>query len=85
MLLDLEIVMTDPAFQKKGLATILLQHGFDLADALDYDCYLDAENKAMALYAKAGYTARMDVEMHSVLIPMMRPRKSQRPSSHAIE
>lgn len=53
----LEIIATDPAYQKRGLAGKMLIWGKEYADKLGVDCYLDAGRKVSRLYEKFGVSS----------------------------
>ncbi|KAG0650034.1 hypothetical protein D0Z07_3877 [Hyphodiscus hymeniophilus] len=50
------LICTDPAFQRKGLASRLLQHGIDLADREGRQTYLEATKDGHPVYLKLGFT-----------------------------
>jgi acetyltransferase (GNAT) family protein len=70
---DFELVFVSPSQQRKGHATAHVQHGAAIADALGYESYLDADQEVMDLYVKAGYVARTDIDITSIMKPMVRP------------
>lgn len=49
------LLCTDPAFQRKGLATMLLRHGTDMADAEGRKTYIEATAKGHPVYLKLGF------------------------------
>ena len=49
------LLCTDPAFQRKGLAKRLLQHGLDLADAEGRKVYIEATKNGHPVYLKLGF------------------------------
>ncbi|TEA22607.1 hypothetical protein C8034_v002936 [Colletotrichum sidae] len=68
-----ELIMTDPAYQRRGYAFALLRRASQIADELGYRMYLDAEKDVMPLYNLAGYVADDKVEQTSFMVPMVRP------------
>ncbi|KAH6680015.1 acyl-CoA N-acyltransferase [Plectosphaerella plurivora] len=68
-----ELVFVNPSQHRKGHATALVQYAAALADALGYESYLDAEEDVIDLYIKQGYVARTDIEITSIMKPMVRP------------
>ncbi|TDZ38706.1 hypothetical protein CTRI78_v010762 [Colletotrichum trifolii] len=68
-----ELIMTDPAYQRRGYALALLRRASQIADELGYRMYLDAEKDVMPLYNLAGYVADDKVEQTSFMVPMVRP------------
>lgn len=53
--LVVSLLCTDPAFQRKGLARMLLRHGTDLADAEGRKTYIEATPKGHPVYLKLGF------------------------------
>jgi GNAT superfamily N-acetyltransferase len=49
------LLVTDPAYQRKGLASKLLKHGLDLADAEDRQAYIEATRMGHPVYLKLGF------------------------------
>ena len=49
------LLCTDPAFQRKGLASMLLRHGTDLADAEGRKTYIEATAMGHPVYLKLGF------------------------------
>ena len=74
-ILDLEIVGTHEAYRKQGCATALLNRGNQLADEMDYPCYLNAAATAKHIYEKVGYVADLEAKKARPL-PMVRKKKS---------
>lgn len=73
---DFELVVVDPSHHRKGHGKALVQHAANIADALGYDSYLDADEEVMALYTAEGYVARTEVENTSIMKPMVRHPRS---------
>ncbi|KDN69121.1 hypothetical protein CSUB01_09711 [Colletotrichum sublineola] len=74
--LDFELIMTDPAYRRRGYALSLLQKASEIADQKGYPMYLDAEEYIVQLYSLAGYVVKMDLCQTSAMVPMVRPAKS---------
>lgn len=72
---DFELIVTDPAYQRRGFALALLQRASQIADEMGYRMYLDAEKDVVPLYKSVGYVANEDVEHTSFMVPMVRPAK----------
>ncbi|KAH8808234.1 acyl-CoA N-acyltransferase [Xylogone sp. PMI_703] len=51
----IHFLATDPAYQRKGLGTVLLKHGLDLADAEGRKAYIEATEDGRPLYLKLGW------------------------------
>ena len=51
----MELLATDPSYQRRGLAGMILKYGTDLADAANVPCYVDASPQGKALYEKCGW------------------------------
>jgi GNAT superfamily N-acetyltransferase len=51
----LSLLSTDPDYQKKGLATILLNHVFDLADAEGRKVYVESTMAGHPVYERFGF------------------------------
>ena len=75
---DVEVIVTADIERHKGYGSKLMQLGNDVADEMDYICYLDSEKDAKGVYEKCGYVANTDVDQTSPLAAMVRPKKSQR-------
>ena len=73
--LDLEIVGTHEAHRKQGCATALLNRGNQLADEMDYPCYLNAATSVKHVYEKVGYVADLEAKK-ARSCPMVRKKKS---------
>ncbi|KAK2016414.1 hypothetical protein LZ32DRAFT_99590 [Colletotrichum eremochloae] len=71
-----ELIMTDPAYRRRGYALSLLQKASEIADQKGYPMYLDAEEYIVQLYSLAGYVVKMDLCQTSAMVPMVRPAKS---------
>lgn len=59
----LSLLSTDPAYQRKGLASMLLNHVVALADAEGRKVYVESTVTGYPLYAKFGFR---DVDLLSV-------------------
>jgi len=73
-----EVVVTWSTERRKGYGSMAVQVGNDVADEMDYICYLDAEKDAKRVYEKCGYVVNTGVDKTSPLVAMVRPKKSQR-------
>ncbi|KAL8378027.1 hypothetical protein RB595_008631 [Gaeumannomyces hyphopodioides] len=73
----LETIAVHTSVRGRGLAAKMLEIGMELADALDYPSYLDANKLAVTLYERAGYIAQ-DTGLPFRSVPMRRPKKSER-------
>ncbi|EGX94648.1 acetyltransferase, GNAT family [Cordyceps militaris CM01] len=51
----LKLLHTDPAYQRRGAASMLLRHFADLADEHGLESYLEASEEGRPLYEKFGY------------------------------
>jgi GNAT superfamily N-acetyltransferase len=51
----LSLLSTAPAYQRKGLASMLLNHVLDLADAEDRKTYVESTATGYPLYRKFGF------------------------------
>ncbi|OAA64714.1 Acyl-CoA N-acyltransferase [Niveomyces insectorum RCEF 264] len=51
----LELIATDPAYQGRGAAGLLLRFGEAQADAANVPCYLDATPAGLRVYTSAGH------------------------------
>ncbi|KAK1596517.1 acyl-CoA N-acyltransferase [Colletotrichum navitas] len=71
-----ELIMTDPAYRRRGYGLALLQKASEIADQKGYPIYLDAEEYIVQLYNLAGYAIKTDLGQTSALVPMVRPAKS---------
>ncbi|GJC91098.1 hypothetical protein ColLi_13936 [Colletotrichum liriopes] len=71
-----ELIMTDPAYRRRGYGLALLQKASSIADEMGYAMYLDAEEYVVQLYNLAGYVAKTDLGQTSTMVPMVRPVKS---------
>ncbi|KAL0940220.1 GNAT family [Colletotrichum truncatum] len=72
-----EVIMTDPAYQRRGYALALLQRAAQIADDLGYRSYLDSDPDVTPLYQRAGYAVADGANQTSFMVPMVRPAKSQ--------
>lgn len=50
-----DLLATDPDFQRKGLATMLLKHGLAAADAEGRTTYIGATPAGRLVYTKVGF------------------------------
>ncbi len=57
------LLATDPAYQRKGLATRLLKHVLDMADEEKRKVYIEATPAGHPVYLKLGFK---DLDMVSV-------------------
>ncbi|KAF9874388.1 GNAT family [Colletotrichum karsti] len=71
-----ELIVTDPAYQRRGYALALLHHASRIADDLGYRMYLDSEKDVRPLYKRVGYAVIDGVEQTSPMVPMVRPAKA---------
>ncbi|KAK2043387.1 hypothetical protein LZ31DRAFT_329362 [Colletotrichum somersetense] len=71
-----ELIMTDPAYRRRGYGLALLQKASEIADQKGYPMYLDAEEYIVHLYNLAGYVVKTDLGQTSTMVPMVRPAKS---------
>ncbi|KAK2001335.1 hypothetical protein LX36DRAFT_653398 [Colletotrichum falcatum] len=71
-----ELIMTDPAYRRRGYGLALLQKASEIADRKGYPMYLDAEEYIIQLYSMAGYVVKTDLGQTSTMVPMVRPAKS---------
>ncbi|KAK1976296.1 hypothetical protein LZ30DRAFT_785664 [Colletotrichum cereale] len=71
-----ELIMTDPAYRRRGYGLALLQKASEIADQKGYAMYLDAEEYIVQLYSLAGYVVKTDLGQTSTMVPMVRPAKS---------
>lgn len=62
-LVDLHVLVTDPSYQRRGAASILVQWGVDRAKELGLPLYLESSKRAHELYKKFGFE---DIEMFEV-------------------
>ena len=53
--IELELLMTDPAFQRRGIGTALLRWGHELADREAVPCFLCASPFGYPLYKSLGW------------------------------
>lgn len=65
LVLDLELLATSPAHQKRGAASLLIKHAFELADKSGHDLYLESSPNAVSLYRRHGFEekGRIDVDV----------------------
>lgn len=70
--------MTHSTARKRGHGSALLDFASKIADEWDYPLYLDSDKAAMPLYERKGYVAFQDAQRLSEMIPMVRPRRSER-------
>lgn len=54
-LVDLKLLHTDPAYQRRGAGSMLLQHFADEADKRGLESYLESTDEGRPLYEKFGY------------------------------
>ncbi|KAJ6788648.1 hypothetical protein PWT90_06956 [Aphanocladium album] len=52
---DLKLLHTDPAYQRRGAGSMLLQHFADEADKHGLESYLESSDEGRPLYEKFGY------------------------------
>jgi len=59
------LVATDPDYQRRGLATMLLRHGLALADADNMRTYIEATASGHPVYLKLGWkdVDRLDIDL----------------------
>ncbi len=76
LIVVLEVLATNHSCQKRGYATTLVKHGFNMADGLGYASYLDAEKDAVGLYVRAGFEPKGNLKI-STFMPMLRPARSE--------
>lgn len=75
------LLFVDPDYQRRGLGTILMQWGNDIADTMMLPCWLESSAKGEGLYWKMGYeeTYRAKWETRSFagtsVVRMKRERK----------
>lgn len=55
MIPDVQLLATDPAYQKRGLASRLLKHMFQFADEQGKMAYIEATALGFPLYTKLGF------------------------------
>ena len=55
MLIVLEFLITDPSYQRQGLARRLIQPVLDLADEQQRIAYVAASDRGYKLYSKCGW------------------------------
>ncbi|KFY12801.1 hypothetical protein V492_03651, partial [Pseudogymnoascus sp. VKM F-4246] len=60
------LLATDPEFQGKGCATMLLRHGLDMADRDGRKAYIEATPAGLPLYKKLGWVVVDEAEIISV-------------------
>jgi GNAT superfamily N-acetyltransferase len=53
---ELHICFTDPDYQRRGIGSMMLQWGCDLADQLFLPSWVEASPTGNFLYRKYGYT-----------------------------
>jgi ribosomal protein S18 acetylase RimI-like enzyme len=53
---ELHICFTDPEYQRRGIGSMMLQWGCDLADQLFLPSWVEASPTGNFLYRKYGYT-----------------------------
>ena len=78
------MLFVEPDYQGKGVGTMLMQWGHDVADAMMLPCWLESSAKGLKLYQKIGYkeTSRKPWETESFgkceCIRMRRPEQATR-------
>lgn len=53
--LDIQLLATDPSYQRRGLASKLLKHVFQMADKEGKMSYIEATAAGFPVYQKIGY------------------------------
>jgi GNAT superfamily N-acetyltransferase len=53
--IDVQLLATDPAYQRRGLATKLLNHVLDMADKQGKVSYLESTDAGWSVYRKLAY------------------------------
>lgn len=72
----LEVLATHPEFQKKGVASRLLEWGCEKMDREGAEGYLDSSVMGKPVYEKFGWVAREEVkDEKAISVPMLRPKK----------
>ncbi|KAL8723887.1 MAG: hypothetical protein Q9181_007107 [Wetmoreana brouardii] len=57
----MHILIVDPAYQRKGLGSMLLREGLAAADHDNARCYIEASPKGLGLYKKHGWKECDDI------------------------
>ena len=57
------LLATDPQFQGKGCATMLLKYGLELADREGRKAYIEATSAGLPLYKKLGWVVVDEAEI----------------------
>ncbi|KAI8631453.1 hypothetical protein F5Y19DRAFT_473127 [Xylariaceae sp. FL1651] len=73
----IELVITKSTSRHKGYASALVSWATNLADELDYACYLDGGGRGMGICERFGFVAQDVERMYgttSPCVPMLRPR-----------
>ena len=64
--LYLRILAIDPAYQRRGVGSLLLDQGMEIADRCGIQSYLEATKVGRPLYAKYGYEDRENMDFDVV-------------------
>ena len=60
---DLEMLVTDPAFQGQGAGKLMMSWGLERADRDGVEAYLEASPEAVPLYERSGFREAGRTEM----------------------
>jgi len=70
----LDSLATDPKHQRRGAASMLVQWGLDMADAIGGEAYLEATEVGRQVYQKLGFVV---LEQYTIPLPPKWAAKDQ--------
>lgn len=82
--LDLELIATDPADQKRGAASLLLRQLAEIADEAKQSIHLLATDAARPVYAKNGFEVLDEIVLDLAEMNESKPGRERFTVSHAL-